>query len=197
MKYYFMPYDPSHWKIMAAQREYAAVGLETSNGTMGGMKKNAHSLADDLEQGILSTVVWYSTTADQLKFCADLKDQLWIRGHGMPGQDTIEGGRGGEKAGSATVAKRIEACGLPKSFSGAIVCYNCHSAESGPKGEPFAKRLGKELRDLGYKNCKLFGFLGSVDSYAKQGPNGKQIYSRGKTQSILGTMDQATVQFHL
>ncbi|MEM9059126.1 MAG: hypothetical protein AAGD13_01580 [Pseudomonadota bacterium] len=197
MKYYFMPYDPANWKILVAQREYAAVGAKADNGQMLGMKKNAHSMRDDLEQGILSTGVWFNPNNDKLKFCADLKDQLWIRGHGMPGQDTIEGGRGGEKASSATVAKRILDSGLPKSFSGAVVCYNCHSAESGPKGDPFAKRLGKALRDLGYKNCKVFGFLGAIDSYAKQGPNGKQIYARGKLQTILGTMDQATVQFHM
>lgn len=197
MKFYFMPYDPASWKIMVAQREYAAVGLKTDSGAMGGMKKNAQSMANDLDQGIMSTAVWYSTTADQLKFCADLKDQVWIRGHGMPGEDTIEGGRGGEKVDSATVAQRLKDSGLPKSFSGAVVCYNCHSGESGTKGEPFAKRVAKALRGLGYKNCKVFGFLGAIDSYAKQGPNGKQIYSRGKMQSVLGTMDQATVQFHM
>jgi hypothetical protein len=77
--------------------------------------------------------------------------QILIRGHGMPGFRSIEGGRGGERVTYQEVAARLKKSGLNKAFGGEIVCYCCHSAESGKlntdpeieDGQPFTKALAK------------------------------------------------------
>ncbi|MEL6999995.1 MAG: hypothetical protein AAFP68_17180, partial [Pseudomonadota bacterium] len=61
-----------------------------------------------------------------------------------------------------------------------------------------ADTLGKAMRESGYKNAKFFGFLGAMDSLPKKGSQpGVGLYSReGINNKELGTLQQATVQFH-
>jgi hypothetical protein len=200
MKFYFMPYDPNLGSIMFAKHEYSQLG---NNGQ--GMKKNAQNLMDDAEAGIQSTVVWFNGVTDGLKYCKKRGDSVLIRGHGMPGLESIEGGRGGERVDCETIVDRLKKSGLPKSFSGTISCFSCHSGESGGtdmggNGQPFAATMKKELKKRGYKSCTVVGYLGAIDSFAKSGSAGKQIYARqggtGGASPELGTLTQATVTFH-
>lgn len=202
MKFYFMPYDPGHNMIITTKHEYGQAGVGP-NGA--GMKKNAHNLMDDAMAGIKSTVVWFDPNTKGLKYCKSKNDTILIRGHGMAGLESIEGGRGGERVDAATIAQRIKIAGLSKSFKGTVSCFSCHSGESGvadqfQNGQPFALTLKQELKSLGFKSCKVVGYLGAIDSYAKLGSQGKQIYARngggGGGDPELGTLTQATVTFH-
>ncbi len=200
MKFYFMPYDPMHESIIFTRNEYSQSGNGLDGG---GMRKNARNLMDDAEAGILSTVVWFDNKTDGLKYCKNRSDSILIRGHGMPGLESIEGGRGGERVDCTTIVDRLKRSGLRKSFSGTISCFSCHSGESGGhelggNGQPFALSMKQALKKRGYKSCTVIGFLGAIDSFAKMGSAGKGIYARGGgtgTAPELGTLAQATVTF--
>ena len=104
------------------------------------------------------------------------------------------------------VADRLIASGLPKTFSGKIKLFNCHSAESGAPGSdpecvgpPFARQVADELYSRGYKHCTYFGYVGSIDSFAKDGSEGKHHYIRknvlGKQTEVARASD-GRIQFH-
>ncbi len=197
-----MPYDPGNTAIICAKHEYHVNG---NNGV--GMKKNANTLMDDVEAGNAAGVVWYCPDSQPLKGVKGRGDEILIRGHGMAGLASIEGGRGGERVSCAEIAKRLKKSGLSKSFAGKIKCFSCHSAESaapgvaGAEGPPFAQVLAGEMRKLGFKSCTYYGYLGAIDSYAKLGSAGKAYYARpsgtGGQGPELGTLSMATVQFHV
>lgn len=112
-------------------------------------------------------------------------DQIYVRGHGMPGFRSIEGGRGGERITYTTLADRLIASGLKKTYSGKLKLYNCHSAEEGKPGtDPecvgpaFARLVADEMYSRGYKSCTYYGYIGSIDSFAKDGSQGKHHYVR-------------------
>ncbi len=184
----YMPYDPKHPTYMAAQIEY---------GDKGSMKKNAKILEYLTAKGFKSCEVWYNGAKDPQIRSLDV-GKIFIRGHGMPGDPTIEGGRTGERIDFTTVADRLIQSGLPKTFSGEIHLYNCHSAESGDgqvstDKRPFSQMFADYFFTNGYKASKFFGYLGSIDSFEKDGSGGKNIYARNKAQNELGTWDQARV----
>lgn len=202
MKHYFMPYDPKNGKIICAQYEYHKDGMTGGKG----MKKNAALLAGEASQGNEATTVWYDPTVKPLSGLKNRTDEVLIRGHGMPGLASIEGGRGGERVSAQEIAARIKASGLPETFGGNIVAFSCHSAESAApsieaEGPPFARVLANAMKELGYKSASYFGYLGAIDSFAKQGSQGLQVYSRpggsGGKGPELGTAAMARVKFHI
>ncbi len=132
-------------------------------------------------KGETFTTVWY--TGKEQKVLHDMADgQIYIRGHGMPGESTIEIGRGGQRLAAAEVAKRLKKSGLKKSFRGKIKCYNCHSAEGAPGvaggKDAFAVLFTNLMYSLGYTECRYYGYYGQLDSFHKDGSAGKHKYSR-------------------
>lgn len=198
-KILFMPYDPTNPKIGTTKLEYGDQGPTN-------MRKNMKVIDHELGQGNQAVAIWYDGKTQPF-VQSFTTGQIYIRGHGMPGFISIEGGRGGERVHYKEVAKRLIASGLPKSYSGDIKCFICHSAESGKPGtdpeiedgQPFAKSLADYLFSKGYKSCKFFGYFGSVDSFAKDGTTGKDYYIRGVDkgkQVELGKASQGCVRFH-
>ncbi|HFE38028.1 MAG TPA: hypothetical protein ENK06_06360 [Gammaproteobacteria bacterium] len=198
-KILFMPYDPNNNSIVVTRMEYGDKGPEI-------MRKNFKVIEHELSLGHAPIAVWYNGRKQPF-VQSFTTGQIYIRGHGMPGFISIEGGRGGERVHYEDVAKRLISSGLPKSYQGDIKCFICHSAESGKPGtdpeitdgQPFAKSLADYLYSKGYKACRYFGYLGSVDSFAKEGSAGKEYYVRtienGK-QVELGKASQACIEFH-
>lgn len=196
-----MPYDPADGKIVCAQYEYHKDGLKGGKG----MKKNASLLSGEAKLGNAATTLWFDPKTQPLAGITDRADEILIRGHGMPGLASIEGGRGGERVDADVIAARIKASGLPETFGGNIVAFCCHSAESATpslaaEGPPFARVLADAMKALGYKSAKYFGYLGAIDSFAKIGSKGLGIYSRpggtGGKGPELGTAAMARMRFH-
>ncbi len=196
-----MPFDMRQPTAMSAQFEYGDL--------KGGQNKNQLTIDHDLAKGHDARQVWYDGKRNS--FLAGMHDgQLYIRGHGMPGENMIEGGRGGEKVRFDVVVDRIVKSGLPKTFSGKIKCYNCHSSESidptgsiSPRisetnGECFAQLMADEMYSRGYKKCTYHGYAGSIDSLPKDGSSGVHKYVRtvvkGK-QVESGRVSEARTQF--
>jgi hypothetical protein len=182
-KAFFMPYDPNHPGFPCAQYEYGSLGGAE-------MDKLQKDIDFETDKGNNAVAVWYKPKT-KAPFLQSLNTgQIYIRGHGMPGFKSIEGGRGGERIDFDVVADRLIASGLPKAFSGKIKLFNCHSAESGAPGSdpecvgpPFARQVADELYSRGYKHCTFFGYVGSIDSFAKDGSDGKHHYIR---KTVLG-----------
>jgi hypothetical protein len=90
------------------------------------------------------------------------------------------------------VVERLIPTGLKREFSGDIKCFNCHSGEAydpkdpdqkadqarGTNRDPFAQLVADELHARGYKLCRVFGYIGSLDSFAKAGSQGLHKYVR-------------------
>ncbi len=176
-KAFFMPYDPNHPMYFVPQGEYGA-----SNG---GMNKLQMDIDHELTKGNTAVAVWYKPKTKNPFLSSMSTGQIYIRGHGMPGFRSIEGGRGGERIHVSVVADRLIESGLKKAYNGKIKLFNCHSAESGKigsdpevAGPPFARQFADEMYSRGYKNCSFFGYLGSIDSFAKDGTQGKHHYIR-------------------
>ena len=203
----FMPYDPQG-PIMSAQKEY---GVWAHFGA-----GNANQLTIDHELAKGNTdarQVWFDGKRNA--FLAGMQDgQVYIRGHGMPGENRIEGGRGGEKVRFDVVVDRLIKSGLPKSFVGKIKCYNCHSAETigvegsvnsrvtETNGMPFAQLIADEMFARGYKKCTFYGYVGSLDSMPKAGSQGTHKYVRHKVivngkavQAEMGRVSESRFQF--
>lgn len=178
-KIFFMPFDPKHPGYLSAQFEYGKMG--------GGFDKNQIQIDHELAKGHKAFSAWWSPKKKD-PFVSSLNTgQIYIRGHGMPGFKSIEGGRGGERVDYDEVVDRLIGAGLNKNFSGDIKCYNCHSAEHGDPdstdpeavgGIPFAQRVADELVGRGYRGCRIFGYYGSIDSFVKDGSEGTHKYVR-------------------
>lgn len=178
-KVLFLPFEPTN---LAAQGEYG--------NSQAGDNKNNRMLEDEQEKGNTVDVVWY--TGKRSVFVAGMQEgQVYIRGHGMAGANCIEAGRGGGYVRYDEVVNRLVESGLPKTFRGKIKCYNCHSAESlNPAGNQdhhvfetygtcFAQLVADAMYARGYKKCTFFGYVGSIDAFAKDGTSGKHKYVRG------------------
>lgn len=94
-------------------------------------------------------------------------DTIYVRGHGQSGSESISlQAESGPSLKFDAVIDRLIATGLPKAFGGKIKFYNCHSAqatEAHPK-TAFAVSAGKYLRGKGYRNCRLFGYVGDLSA---------------------------------
>jgi hypothetical protein len=105
--------------------------------------KNLNWKAAEAEKGASKDwfEVWYSGRVSPIIFgLRTVEEQIYIRGHGQPGDSGIYSGGFNWRLGAEEVAKRLIASGLQTSFAGKIKCYNCHSAEQGIN-EPFAQAL--------------------------------------------------------
>lgn len=204
-KIMYMPFDEREQSILSAKLEYGDAGTQQNNA-----KFTEHELA----KGKTAAAVWYKGRRST-KLAGMSGGQIYIRGHGMPGQNTIEGGRGGESVRYDEVVKRMIKSGLKKTFSGKIKCYNCHSAETTSmegnmdgrvietNGMPFAQLIADEFYAAGYKNCTFFGYIGSLDSFTKDGSQGTHRYRRatvfenGKMKQVeMGRMSENRFQFY-
>lgn len=205
-KVLFMPFDTRLPSIMTAQFEYGAI--------QGGDNKNQLTIDHELNKGNVAVQVWYDGKKNP--FLAGMNDgQIYIRGHGMPGENLIEGGRGGEKVRYTEVVNRLIKSGLKKTFTGKIKCYNCHSAETiDPAGNlwaavtetggmPFAQLVADEMYARGYRACTFYGYVGSIDSLPKDGSAGKHKYVRAKVfnngkyeQVEMGRVSESRFQFY-
>jgi hypothetical protein len=131
-KIIFIPFNPADPGIFYARREY---------GTMeGGLNKAQLAVDHELQKGRRAVAVWWLPGTRDPFLSSMSTGQIYIRGHGEPGIDSIEGGRGGEHVISQLVADRLINAGLPKAYDGKIKLFNCHSAEAGspilPDGQP-------------------------------------------------------------
>ncbi|TQF83087.1 hypothetical protein FK498_03325 [Elioraea sp. Yellowstone] len=202
-KVFFMPFDPRRPEFVYAQFEYGA--------TKGGIDKNQIQIDHELAKGHRAISVWWQP-GKKNPFLAGLSDgQIYIRGHGMPGYKSIEGGRGGERVDYDEVVDRLLQSGLRKTFAGKIKCYSCHSAEFGDTagsmdreqvGTPFAQLVADELYARGVRNCTVFGYWGAIDSFVKDGSEGRHKYVRvkkvvdGRMQQVeYGRASEARYQF--
>lgn len=194
----FLPADPKHPNFIFVQHEYTAAH--------GGYNKAQIQLDHDLGKGHDAHAVWYDGDPDP--FLSSMIDgQVYIRGHGMPGFVSIECARGAERLHFTEVVDRLIRSGLRREFIGAIKCYNCHSAEFPDKNSqdpeqgrvPFAQMVADELYSRGYKCCKFYGYIGSIDSNVKAGSTGIHKYVRvsdGKGGQIeQGRVSDARVEF--
>jgi hypothetical protein len=197
-KIFFMPYDPNHPMYMAAQLEYGSAGGPDMN-------KLQKDIDFEAGKGNSAFAVWYKPKTKDPFIQSLNTGQIYIRGHGMPGFKSIEGGRGGERIDYDVVVDRLIESGLRKAYAGKIKLFNCHSAENGKPGTdpecvgpPFARQVADELYSRGYKSCTFYGYFGSIDSFAKDGSKGKHHYVRevvnGK-QVELGRVSDARVEF--
>lgn len=194
-----MPYDPNHSGYLAAQFEYGSAGGPQ-------MDKLQKDIDHELSKGNKAFAVWYKPRTKNPFISSLNTGQIYIRGHGMPGFKSIEGGRGGERVDYDEVIDRLMESGLNKQFSGKIKLFNCHSGESGKPGSdpecigpPFARLVADEMYTRGFRSCSYYGYLGSIDSFAKDGSQGKHHYIRevvkGK-QVELARASDGRVQFH-
>ena len=198
-KIFFMPYDPNHSGYLCALYEY---------GTAGGadMNKLQKDLDHEKEKGNDAFAVWYKPKTKNPFMSSFNTGHIYVRGHGMPGFRSIEGGRGGERITVKQLVDRMIESGLPKSFTGKIKLYNCHSAEDGkPGSDPectgpaFARQVADEMYTRGYKSCTYYGYMGRIDSFVKDGSSGRHHYTRdmaGGKLVELGRASDARVQFH-
>jgi len=193
----FMPFDPNHSMYQMSRIEY---------GEEGSMKKNKKVKEFLISQGFSVAIEWY--TGEKLPHIQSFDNgHIYIRGHGHAGEHKIYSAKSfGEEVSYSTVHDRLVASGLPKSFSGHIHCYNCHSGEPGNPAEnmfaskiPYARMFADHMYTNGYRSAKFYGYLGPLDSFAKEGSQGTNIYSRNpyvaKDQQEYGTWDQARVAF--
>ncbi len=197
-KIMFLPADPKHPNFIFVQHEYTAAH--------GGYNKAQIQLDHDLSKGHNAIAVWYDGDAHPF-LSSMLGGQIYIRGHGMPGFVSIECARGAERIHYTTVVDRLIRSGLRREFSGAIKCYNCHSAEFPDKNKPdieqgkvpFAQMIADELYTRGYKLCKFYGYIGSIDSNVKAGSTGTHKYVRvsdGKGGQVeAGRASESRVEF--
>jgi hypothetical protein len=194
-KVFFMAADPKHPMFIAAQLEYGNKGPAE-------MQKMQHQIDHEMLKGHRPQGVWYNGKKNP--FLAGMIDgQVYIQGHGMPGFISIEFGRGGERIDYEDVVDRLIKSGLKKEFRGKIKCYNCHSAEAGVvgtdtqivDGEPFAQKIADTLYARGYRKCTFYGYVGSIDSYAKAGSAGTHKYVR-KAGVESGRVSESRVQFN-
>ncbi len=94
--------------------------------------------------------------------------QIYIRGHGLPGDACISSGQDSHESArlhANDVARRLIDSGLQTGFAGKIKCYNCHSAEFGLSGSPFAQVFADAMWRAGYKKCTYWGYQGSLTSF--------------------------------
>lgn len=123
--------------------------------------------------------VWYTGRVSPIIMSLNANDQIYIRGHGLPGDTEIQSSAW--KLDADEVARRLIASGLQKNFAGKIKCYNCHSAESGID-KAFAQAFADRLYSSGYKSCEYFGYFGALDSFP--GANDvKPEMEKGKLQN--------------
>ncbi len=185
----FMPYDPNDEAYFAIRHEYADNGKFEKN------KKVKEYL---LGKGYSVNIAWYS--GKKLPDVSSFNNgEIYIRGHGMAGEPTIKGAKSfAEEVDYKTVLKRLKESGLSQSYQGEIHCFNCHSAEhsSDKKGEPYAVLFGDHMFTEGFRACSYYGYLGSLDSFAKEGSAGTNIYARTHSAHELGTWDQARVRVY-
>jgi hypothetical protein len=122
--------------------------------------------------------VWYSGSQSVILFSMT-DGQIYIRGHGQPGENHISSGDDTHDTACITandVAHRLIDSGLQTSFAGKIKCYNCHSAEAGWKGAPFAQVFADAMAAAGYTNCTYWGYLGSLTSFYETWHNDPQLH---------------------
>jgi hypothetical protein len=192
-KVFFVPLDHLSVYRLVAEREYGSQHEKS-------MRKIAiqmeHELNKDKYQEGDILEVWFNGQFNPFMVIQD--GQIYIQGHGMPGQTSIEMGRGGGYITAQQVVDKLITSGLPKTFFGKIKCYNCHSAEEGAKREPaFAQVIANLMYAKGYKKCKFFGYIGRIDSHVKDGSKGIHKYVRGGDGRIeLGPrVSEARIQF--
>lgn len=193
-KAFFMPYDPKHPNHLSAQYEYGSAGGADMN-------KLQKDIDHELTKGNRAVAVWYNRKTKHPFISSLNTGEIYIRGHGMPGFKSIEGGRGGERIDYTVVADRLIESGLKKQYNGKIKLFNCHSAETGVPGHdpecvgpPFARLFADELYSRGYKHCTFFGYVGSIDSFAKDGSQGKHHYIR-KNNAEVARASMGRIQF--
>ncbi|MBB3452037.1 hypothetical protein FHT86_000293 [Rhizobium sp. BK313] len=195
-KLIFLPFDPKHERFVFAQNEY---------GTMpGGFNKVQLALDHELQKGRAQVAVWWQSGVRDPFLSSMSTGQIYIRGHGVAGMDSIEGGRGGERVNSKLLADRLIEAGLPKAYDGKIKLFNCHSAETGSStlpdgqtnmmpgfvGTAFAQLVADELFSRGYRSCSFFGYTGAIDSFPKPGTQGQHYYVREIGKNAAGNLAQ-------
>ena len=198
-KVFYMPYDPNYPGYLAAQYEYGSAGGNDMN-------KLQKDIDHELDKGNTAIAVWYKPKTKDPFLSSLSTGQIYIRGHGMPGFRSIEGGRGGERIDVDELVDRLIESGLRKIYTGKIKLFNCHSAESGQPGSdpecvgpPFARQVADEMFARGFKHCTFYGYVGSIDSFAKDGSQGKHHYIRevvNGQQQELGRASEGRIQFH-
>ena len=124
--------------------------------------------------------VWYTGRLSIVLFSM-LDGQIYIRGHGLPGEPWISSGDKEDthdkaKLHANDVVSRLTASGLQTGFKGKIKCYNCHSAETSLKSASFAQVFADAMWLAGYKQCTYWGYLGMLTSFYETRSNDPRLH---------------------
>jgi len=143
-----------------------------------------------LDQDNVAQQVWF--TGKKNPFMSGMQARhIYIRGHGLSGAGFILARRRSTYYKYTEVVSRLITSGLPKTFSGKLKCYHCHSAESidpsgsadshvfETRGVAFAQIVADELYARGYRNCTYYGYEGGIDAMPKDGTGGRHMFVRG------------------
>jgi hypothetical protein len=105
----------------------------------------------------LSALPWYS--------------EIYIHGHGDPGDHGISSGVPPDTdLKYDTVADRLLAHGLKRSWSGAIKLYTCNSGSATLGRQSFAAKFAQYMRfSKNYHLISYVGYYGSIDGYPGYG----------------------------
>lgn len=202
-KVMFIAADPNHSSFLYVKKEYTTFS--------GGDDKEGKFLRHEVGKGHNAVVVWYDGSPDP--FISSLNSgQIYIRGHCEHGWPCLLAARFAEMIPVEEVVERLIRSGLKREFSGEIKCYNCHSGEAYDPSDPhqkedscrgtnrdaFAQLVADELYARGYKLCRIFGYIGSLDSFAKDGSQGTHKYVRvfsGGQQVEAGRASENRLEF--
>jgi hypothetical protein len=90
-------------------------------------------------------------------------DVLYIRGHGMPGDDELESS---DHTAVVTVKEIVGMLrgDLRKSFSGIIKIYACNSATDGQLNKSFTQQFADAMFSAGYKSCSFYGYTETLST---------------------------------
>jgi hypothetical protein len=95
---------------------------------------------------------------------AGLFDEIYVRGHGGPGDPTIDSDSGVSLQ-YDVVADRLIASGLSPRYAGCVKIYACQSGTRAGDESSFAQRFAKYLiKEKKRYLCSVYGYAGKVTS---------------------------------
>lgn len=115
--------------------------------------------------------------------------EIYIRGHGAPGDHTIaEGGDTGPDLKYDVLAERLLSHGLKKTWVGVIKLYNCDSGRCTLGRQSFAAKFAQHMRFTeGYHLISYVGYLGAMDSRPVQNPGEKHKHKHFTLKTPFGS----------
>lgn len=111
--------------------------------------------------GAKKVAVYTGSSLPEIKG-AGVFDEIYVVGHGAAGDPTIDSDTGVSLK-YDTVAGRLIASGLRKSYAGCIKIYACRGGEATDKNLSFAKLFAVEMiKKQSRYLCSVYGYVGSL-----------------------------------